>query len=76
MGKGQGRAGKVKRLKRKAGLLLAAFLLFAPPGTLVVGALLLLGLVGNVWVLAGLALAAALLAVHLYRRGFIRRFRQ
>lgn len=66
----------MRSLKRKAGLLLAGFLLFAPPGTLVVGALLLLGLVRNVWILAGLALAAALLAAHLYRRGFIRRFRQ
>lgn len=68
----------MKRLKRKAGLLLAGFLLFAPPGTLVVGALLLLGLFRNyAWVVAGLLLAvAALAAAHLYRRGFIRRFRQ
>ena len=66
----------MRSLKRKAGLLLAGFLLFAPPGTLIVGALLLLGLVRNVWVLAGLVLAAALVAVQLYRRGFIRRFRQ
>lgn len=66
----------MRSLKRKAGLLLAGFLLFAPPGTLVVGALLLLGLVRNVWVLVGLALAAALVAAHLYRTGFIRRFRQ
>jgi chromate transport protein ChrA len=68
----------LRRLKRKAGLLLAGFLLFAPPGTLVVGALLLLGLFRNYpWVVAGLILAAAaLLAAQLYRRGFIRRFRQ
>jgi len=68
----------VRSLKRKAGLLLAGFLLFAPPGTLVVGALLLLGLFRNyAWVVAGLGLAvAALLAARLYRRGLIRRFRQ
>ena len=66
----------MRRLKRAAGALLAGFLLFAPPGTLVFGALLVIGLVGNVWVLAagGIALAA-LLAVLLYRRGSGRRLR-
>jgi hypothetical protein len=56
--------------------LLAGFLLFAPPGTLVFGALLVIGLVGNVWVVAGGGLAvAALLAGVLYRKGYGRRLR-
>ena len=66
----------MRRLKRVVGAVLAGFLLFAPPGTLIFGALLLIGLVRNVWALAGIALAAvALLAYWLYRKGSIRRSR-
>ncbi|MDT4897913.1 MAG: hypothetical protein QOH25_2990 [Acidobacteriota bacterium] len=39
----------MKHLKRIAVVLLVGFLTFAPPGTLIFGALLILGLIGNVW---------------------------
>lgn len=42
------------RLKRIAALGLAGFLAFAPPGTLIVLAALLFGLLGRSWLLLGL----------------------
>ena len=53
----------LKRLKRLALLLVAGFFAFAPPGTLLLCAALLIGLLGKVWLgvaAAGLAALAAL----------------
>ena len=53
----------LKRLKRLALLLIAGFFAFAPPGTLLLGAALLIALLGKVWLgiaAAGLAALAAL----------------
>ena len=50
----------MRRSKRIAVMLVAGFLAFAPPGTLVFGLLLFLALVKNFW--ARLAFAAAALA--------------
>ena len=59
----------MKRIKSKAGLLLAGFLMFAPPGTLIFIALIILGLVRNVWfVLAGALLLIALVIGWLFRK--------
>ena len=60
----------VKRLKRFALLVPLAFLAFAPPGTLIVAALIVAGALGWEWLLlAGTAvLAAALLWLTRRRR--------
>ncbi len=52
----------MKHFKRIAALLITGFLAFAPPGTLIFGALLILGLIGNVWVAAVGALLLAAIA--------------
>ena len=48
----------LKKLKRLALVAVAGFFAFAPPGTLIVGAALLVAFFGRVW----LAVAAAVLA--------------
>ena len=59
----------MRRIKRTAGLLLAGFLMFAPPGTLIFGALIILGLVGNAWLILGSILfLIALIAAWLFRK--------
>lgn len=49
--------------KRVAFFLLAIFLTFAPPGTLILCTILLLWLIGNVWVMVGVVFSLALMAV-------------
>jgi len=60
----------MKSPKRIAALLLAGFLAFAPPGTLIFLFALLIGLVGRRWAipLAALCLGAALLLLLRRRR--------
>jgi LPXTG-motif cell wall-anchored protein len=58
----------VKHLKRIAVFLFAIFITFAPPGTLIFGAILLFWVIGNVWITVGGALSLAVLAVLLIRR--------
>jgi len=53
----------VKRLKRTAGVLLAGFLMFAPPGTLIFLFLVILGLVRNVWLVVGGVVCLVVLAI-------------
>lgn len=64
----------MKQLKRIAVFLLVGFLTFAPPGTLIFGAILILGLIGNVWLSVGGFLSlVALAAFLLIRRSFAKR---
>ena len=58
----------MKRLKRIALLLVAGFFAFAPPGTLIFGALLVAGLVKNFWLRLALVALVALLAALFLRR--------
>jgi hypothetical protein len=61
----------MKSPKRIAALLLAGFLAFAPPGTLIFLFALLAGLVGRRWAVPVIALclgAALLLLLHRWRR--------
>jgi hypothetical protein len=58
----------MRRLKRIAVLLLAGFLTFAPPGTLIFGAILILGLIGNVWVIVGVIVSLIILTTLLLLR--------
>ncbi len=58
----------MKQLKRTAGILLAGFLMFAPPGTLVFMFLIVLGLVRNVWLVVGGVLCLVVLAIAWLRR--------
>ena len=59
----------MKRAKRTAGVLLAGFLMFAPPGTMIFLFLIILGLVRNVWLIVGSVLClAALGALWLLRK--------
>ena len=55
----------MKQFKRVAVFVLVLFLTFAPPGTLILGAVFVLWLIGNFWltvaVLSTLALVTALL---------------
>lgn len=51
----------MKSPRRIAALLLGGFLAFAPPGTLIFGFMIILGFVGNVWLVVGGA--AGLIAV-------------
>ena len=53
----------VKRAKRIAIVLGAGFLAFAPPGTLIFLGMLVVGLVGNAWLVAGGALGLTALGV-------------
>ncbi|HEX8070229.1 MAG TPA: hypothetical protein VF546_09785 [Pyrinomonadaceae bacterium] len=64
-----------RSLKRAAAPLLAGFLAFAPPGTLLVPLLLLLGFMRRSWLLAGLAAGLGVLTVggFLYLRRRARR---
>ena len=68
------RAKTIRRLKRVPALLLAGFLMFAPPGTLIVAAVLIAGLVGDIWLVAGgvLVLVAFTAFVFLVRRAGVR----
>ena len=59
-------ARMVKRLKRLAVLLVAGFFAFAPPGTLLLAAALLFGLLGKVWLAAAAVGLAALAALWLF----------
>ena len=61
-------ARAAKHFKRVALFLLAIFLTFAPPGTLIFGAILLSWLIGNVWVTVAVVLSVALMAVLLTRK--------
>jgi membrane protein implicated in regulation of membrane protease activity len=64
----------MKHLKRIAVFLLVGFLTFAPPGTLIFGAILILGLIGNVWLsVGGFFSLVALAAILLIRRRFAKR---
>jgi membrane protein implicated in regulation of membrane protease activity len=64
----------MKHLKRIAVFLLVGFLTFAPPGTLIFGAILILGLIGNVWLSVGVFFSlVALAAILLIRRSFAKR---
>lgn len=42
-----------RRVKRATVVLVIGFLTLAPPGTLIVGGILLLGLIGKVWLIVG-----------------------
>ncbi len=53
----------MKNPKRIAVLLATGFLAFAPPGTLIFGFMIILGVVGNVWLVAGGALAGVAIGV-------------
>ena len=53
----------MRRLKRTAGVLLAGFLMFAPPGTLIFLFLVILGLVRNVWLVVGGVICLVVLAM-------------
>jgi hypothetical protein len=65
----------MKRIKRVLLLMLAGFLAFAPPGTLIVGFILLVGLLRNYPLAVGCVLActAALAVWLLWRRRSARR---
>ncbi len=64
----------MKHLKRIAVLLITGFLAFAPPGTLIFAAILIVGLIGNVWLaVAGLLGLVALAALLLIRRNAVKR---
>ncbi|MBC7911324.1 MAG: hypothetical protein H7Y30_12530 [Pyrinomonadaceae bacterium] len=49
--------------KRIAVLLITGFFAFAPPGTLIFGFMIILGIVGNVWLVAGGALGLVVIGV-------------
>ncbi|HYN24015.1 MAG TPA: hypothetical protein VES69_03115 [Pyrinomonadaceae bacterium] len=49
--------------KRIAVLLIAGFFAFAPPGTLIFGFMIILGVVGNVWLAAGGALGLVVIGL-------------
>ena len=55
----------LKRLKRLAVLVVAGFFAFAPPGTLIVGAAVLFGLLGKVWLTVAATALATLAALWL-----------
>jgi membrane protein implicated in regulation of membrane protease activity len=73
------RTKAVKYFKRIAILLAAGFIAFAPPGTLIVGALLILGLIGKRWFAAACVLSLCAVAAILFvrrnstKRGLARR---
>ncbi len=58
---GNHQAKIMKRFKRLTALLFTCFLAFAPPGTLILGLIFILGLVGNVWLIVGIILILILL---------------
>ncbi len=60
----------MKNPKRIAVLLVTGFLAFAPPGTMIFGIMIILGIVGNRWLVAGgiLGLAVAGFAAWLVLR--------
>ncbi len=59
----------MRRIKRTAGVLLAGFLMFAPPGTLVFMFLIIVGLVRNTWlIVAGVLCLAGLATAWLLRK--------
>ncbi len=53
----------MKSLKRIAVLAITGFFAFAPPGTLIFGFMIILGVVGNVWLAAGGAFGLVVLGV-------------
>ncbi|MDQ3665965.1 MAG: hypothetical protein M3410_05070 [Acidobacteriota bacterium] len=53
----------MKSPKRIAVLLITGFFAFAPPGTLIFGFMIILGVFGNVWLVAGGALGLVVIAV-------------
>ena len=65
----------MKSPKRVAALLLAGFLAFAPPGTMIFLLMLAVGLLGRRWAAAALCLCAcaALILLHRRRRAAARR---
>lgn len=63
----------MKSPKRILALMVAGFLAFAPPGTMIFLFLLLLSLIGNVWVVASIfCLVIAGLVFVVYRKRFPR----
>jgi len=55
----------VKSPKRIAIIIGAGFLAFAPPGTLIFAAVLIIGFVGNAWLVAGGAVGLVVIGVSL-----------
>ena len=53
----------MKRIKAIVILITTGFFMFAPPGTLILGIFLILGLVGDNWLLVGVALCLGTLIV-------------
>lgn len=77
----------MKHLKKILTALVLGFLAFAPPGTLILIAFFILGLLGKTWFIWGLATGSILLAVYafIYRdklagnrhlKNFLQRFRK
>ena len=56
----------LKHLKKILAALFLGFLAFAPPGTLIIIAILILGIFGKTWFIAGIILGSLLLAVYGY----------
>ncbi len=53
----------MKSPRRIAVLLITGFFAFAPPGTLIFGGMLILGFVGNTWLIVGSALGFSVIGV-------------
>ncbi len=74
MSSGYQQAKAAKRLKRIIVFLLAGFLTFAPPGTLIFGTILILGLIGKIWLTAGgVFILVAVAVVLIVRRNSAKR---
>jgi hypothetical protein len=64
----------MKHIKRIGILLITGFLALAPPGTLIFGLILIVGLIGNVWFTVGGIFSIVVLAtVLLVRRNTVKR---
>jgi membrane protein implicated in regulation of membrane protease activity len=58
----------MKHWKKVLGSILGGFLLFAPPGTLILLSLMLVGLFGRKWLIAVFVVVSATLAIWIVRR--------
>jgi hypothetical protein len=56
----------MKHLKKIIVAAFLGFLAFAPPGTLIFLGVLVLGLLGKIWFIAGLAIGLVVLAIYAY----------
>lgn len=56
----------IKYLKKIPAAIFLGFLAFAPPGTLILIAIFVLGLLGKTWFMIGIASGLVLLAVYAY----------